>query len=76
MVLPSLRSAKPQKITIACTIIGVPLNISIYADSKKSAIFLVKAAYLFFGFSVVRKTPTRTPIKRPTAVPIIATKTV
>ena len=76
IVLPLLISAKPQKITIACTIIGVPRNISMYADKMKSPIFLSTASALFFGVSRVRYMPIKRPINKPTIVPTIATSIV
>lgn len=48
--------AKPQNITIACTIMGVPRKTSIYAASIQSLIFLSQNNTLFFGDGIVRQT--------------------
>ena len=75
-VAPSLRSAKPQKMTIACTIIGVPRNISTYADNMKSPTFFSARRNLFFGLSSVRYMPISTPMSKPARVPTTATSIV
>ena len=67
-VCPPLSMAKPQNITIACTIMGVPRKTSIYAASIQSLIFLSQNNTLFFGDGIVRQTPIKTPIIRPMTV--------
>ena len=75
-VTPPFRSAKPQKITIACTIIGVPRNISIYAANIQSPIFLSTLKAVFRGIGMVRYIPISMPIIRPIIVLISETSRV
>ena len=76
IVAPLFSSANPQKITIACTIMGVPLNTSMYMVIIQSKIFLSTAKTLFLGALSVRYVPISKPISKPTTVPTMATNTV
>ena len=75
-VTPPFKSAKPQKITIACTIIGVPRNISIYAANIQSPIFLNTLKAVSWGIGMVRYIPISMPIIRPIIVLISETSRV